>query len=85
MIRYERRIKFLAAGLSAIAGFVDAVAFLELRGFFASFMSGNTTRFAVGLAGWDFLFLQSEQWLWRWERRTRCSFKTVKSTSVSPI
>jgi uncharacterized membrane protein YoaK (UPF0700 family) len=50
MIRYERRIKFLAAGLSALAGFVDATGFLKLGGFFVSFMSGNTTRFAVGLA-----------------------------------
>jgi uncharacterized membrane protein YoaK (UPF0700 family) len=50
MIRYQRRIRFLAAGLSALAGFVDATAFLKLSGFFVSFMSGNTTRFAVGLA-----------------------------------
>ena len=50
MVRYEQRIKFLAAGLSALAGFVDATGFLKLGGFFVSFMSGNTTRFAVGLA-----------------------------------
>jgi uncharacterized membrane protein YoaK (UPF0700 family) len=50
MIRYERRVKFLAAGLSALAGFVDATGFLKLGGYFVSFMSGNTTRFAVGLA-----------------------------------
>jgi uncharacterized membrane protein YoaK (UPF0700 family) len=50
MIRYERRTKFLAAGLSALAGFVDATGFIKLGGFFVSFMSGNTTRFAVGLA-----------------------------------
>ncbi|TFI59714.1 DUF1275 domain-containing protein [Sphingomonas parva] len=37
--------------LSALAGFVDAVAFLELGGFFVSFMSGNSTRLAVGIAG----------------------------------
>lgn len=34
-----------------LAGFVDAVGFVSLGGFFVSFMSGNTTRMAVGLAG----------------------------------
>jgi uncharacterized membrane protein YoaK (UPF0700 family) len=50
MIRYGRRIKLLAAGLTALAGFVDATGFLKLGGFFVSFMSGNTTRLTVGLA-----------------------------------
>ncbi len=50
MIRYDRRVRFLAAGLSALAGFVDAIGFLSLGGYFVSFMSGNTTRLAVGLA-----------------------------------
>jgi uncharacterized membrane protein YoaK (UPF0700 family) len=50
MNRYERRVKILAAGLSGLAGFVDATGFINLGGFFVSFMSGNTTRFAVGLA-----------------------------------
>lgn len=50
MIRTPRRTRFLAAGLSALAGFVDATGFLSLGGFFISFMSGNTTRLAVGLA-----------------------------------
>ena len=40
----------LAGGLSAMAGFVDAVGYLQLRGAFVSFMSGNSTLFAVGLA-----------------------------------
>jgi uncharacterized membrane protein YoaK (UPF0700 family) len=48
--RYDRRVRLLAAGLSALAGYVDAVAFISLGGFFVSFMSGNTTRMAVGLA-----------------------------------
>tara|TARA_R110000824_G_scaffold390760_3_gene587567 strand:- start:47545 stop:48195 length:651 start_codon:yes stop_codon:yes gene_type:complete len=51
MIRYESRITYLAAGLAALAGFVDAVGYLNLGGYFVSFMSGNTTLFAVGLAG----------------------------------
>jgi len=50
VIRYSRRINLLAAGLAALAGFVDATGFLKLGGFFVSFMSGNTTRLAVGLA-----------------------------------
>ncbi|GAA5543555.1 MULTISPECIES: YoaK family protein [Brucella/Ochrobactrum group] len=37
--------------LTASAGFVDAIAFLQLGGFFASFMSGNTTQLGVALAG----------------------------------
>lgn len=36
--------------MSAIAGFVDAIAFVHLGGFFVSFMSGNSTRLGVGLA-----------------------------------
>jgi uncharacterized membrane protein YoaK (UPF0700 family) len=34
-----------------MAGYVDALGFLKLGGFFVSFMSGNTTRLGVGLAG----------------------------------
>jgi uncharacterized membrane protein YoaK (UPF0700 family) len=36
--------------LSALAGYVDATGFIKLGGFFVSFMSGNSTRLAVGLA-----------------------------------
>jgi uncharacterized membrane protein YoaK (UPF0700 family) len=50
VIRYDRRVKLLAAGLSALAGFIDATGFIALGGFFISFMSGNTTRLAVSLA-----------------------------------
>jgi uncharacterized membrane protein YoaK (UPF0700 family) len=50
VIRYHRRVKLLAAGLSALAGFIDATGFIALGGFFISFMSGNTTRLAVGVA-----------------------------------
>jgi len=40
--------------LAALAGFVDALAFTSLGGFFASFMSGNSTRLGVsaGTGGW---------------------------------
>ena len=50
MIRYGRRARLFAASLSALAGFVDAIAFLALGGFFVSFMSGNSTRLGVGAA-----------------------------------
>lgn len=50
MLRYAKRFWFLAAALAALAGYVDAVGFLELGGLFVSFMSGNSTRLSVALA-----------------------------------
>jgi uncharacterized membrane protein YoaK (UPF0700 family) len=50
MTRYDKRVIALAVCLSALAGYVDALGFLKLNGFFVSFMSGNSTRLAVGLA-----------------------------------
>ena len=50
MISHSRADRVLATCASALAGFVDAIAFLALGGFFVSFMSGNTTRLAVDLA-----------------------------------
>jgi uncharacterized membrane protein YoaK (UPF0700 family) len=50
MVRYDRRTQALAVCLSALAGFVDAIGFINLGGFFVSFMSGNSTRLGVGLA-----------------------------------
>ncbi|HTI30495.1 MAG TPA: YoaK family protein [Sphingomonas sp.] len=50
MRRYENHHRLLAIGLAVIAGFVDALGFLELRGMFVSFMSGNSTRLSVGAA-----------------------------------
>lgn len=43
----------LAICLSAMAGCVDAIGFLHLGGYFISFMSGNSTRFAVHLIEGD--------------------------------
>lgn len=49
MDRTESPLIAVAVCLAALAGFVDAMAFTSLGGFFASFMSGNSTRLAVGL------------------------------------
>lgn len=49
MTRYDKRIQALAIGLSMLAGYVDAIGFIQLGGFFVSFMSGNSTRLGVGL------------------------------------
>jgi uncharacterized membrane protein YoaK (UPF0700 family) len=46
----DRRAQALAASLAALAGFMDAVGFLGMGGFFVSFMSGNSTRIGVGVA-----------------------------------
>ena len=37
--------------LTAMAGWVDAVGYLQLGGVFPSFMSGNTTQLGIALAG----------------------------------
>jgi uncharacterized membrane protein YoaK (UPF0700 family) len=50
MTRYDRSLRLLATALAGLAGFVDAVGYLHFGGFFVSFMSGNSTRLAVGLA-----------------------------------
>jgi uncharacterized membrane protein YoaK (UPF0700 family) len=39
--------------LTALAGYVDALGFLRLGGLYLSFMSGNTTQFAVSLGEAD--------------------------------
>lgn len=51
MERYGTRERSFAAALSGLAGYVDAVGFVQSKGFFVSFMSGNSTRLGVGLAG----------------------------------
>ncbi len=50
MRHHENRYRTLAIGLAILAGFVDALGFLRLGGMFVSFMSGNSTRMAVGVA-----------------------------------
>jgi uncharacterized membrane protein YoaK (UPF0700 family) len=53
MRRLSRTGSALACMLAALAGFVDAIGFLKLGGVFASFMSGNSTRFGIGIAEGD--------------------------------
>ncbi len=47
MVHRHPNHKYLAMALAGLAGFVDALGFLSLGGFFISFMSGNSTRFAA--------------------------------------
>ena len=53
MIRFDRSHQHLAVGIAMLAGFVDAIGFVESAGFFVSFMTGNSTRLAVGVAQWQ--------------------------------
>ncbi|OYU16203.1 MAG: hypothetical protein CFE37_02335 [Alphaproteobacteria bacterium PA4] len=49
MIRFGRSSRALAAGLAALAGFVDASGYIASGGYFLSFMSGNSTRLGLAL------------------------------------
>jgi uncharacterized membrane protein YoaK (UPF0700 family) len=50
----EDRTRFgLGVLLTAIAGWVDAIGFISLGGFYVSFMSGNTTQLGIGLTHVD--------------------------------
>lgn len=46
-VNADRRTYTVAVILAALAGYVDAMGYLTLGGFFVSFMSGNTTRAGV--------------------------------------
>ena len=43
----------LGLALTAAAGMIDVIGFIELGGFYTSFMSGNTTQLGAALAGLD--------------------------------
>lgn len=47
---HPRRDQLIAAGLAALAGYVDAVGVIASGGLFLSFMSGNSTRLGIGIA-----------------------------------
>ena len=51
MTRLDRQRQRVAVALSALAGYVDAIAFIASGGYFVSFMSGNSTRLGVAVAG----------------------------------
>lgn len=53
MTHLDRPLLLFATALAALAGFVDAYAFSQLGQFFASFMSGNSTRFGAALVDGD--------------------------------
>lgn len=56
MLSHDPLSQKLAIGLAVLAGFLDALGYLSLGGVFVSFMSGNSTRFAVDTnsgAGWQ--------------------------------
>jgi len=48
VVGYGKQLQGVAIALSSLAGFVDALGFITLGGVFVSFMSGNSTRLAVG-------------------------------------
>lgn len=48
MLSHNRRERTIAIGLAGLAGYVDALGFMTLGGYFIAFMSGNTTRLGVG-------------------------------------
>ena len=50
MHSYRRPTWVIASMMSALAGYVDAIGFLQLGGLFVSFMSGNSTRMGVSLS-----------------------------------
>jgi uncharacterized membrane protein YoaK (UPF0700 family) len=50
MNRFDRPRQGLAIAIAFLAGLVDALGFMSGDRYFVSFMSGNTTRFAVDLA-----------------------------------
>lgn len=54
MTRYPHTTIAFAVCLSALAGYVDAIGFLHLGGFFVSFMSGNSTRMGAAVASGNF-------------------------------
>lgn len=49
MLQYGRNLRALALCYAALAGAVDAIGFIKSGGLFVAFMSGNSTRFAIGV------------------------------------
>ena len=51
MQRFTPQQRLFAYAVAALAGFVDVTGFLQVDGYFVSFMTGNTTLLARDLAG----------------------------------
>jgi len=49
MVRPDHKLVVFAVCLSGMAGFIDALGFINMGGIFVSFMSGNSTRLGVGM------------------------------------
>jgi uncharacterized membrane protein YoaK (UPF0700 family) len=54
MLQSNKKTYTLAVLLAALAGYVDALGFISIGGFFVSFMSGNSTRLGIALSSGDF-------------------------------
>jgi len=53
MMSYRRGERAIAVCLTVLSGYVDAIGFIYLGGYFLAFMSGNSTRLGVGFGqGW---------------------------------
>lgn len=50
MERFDPSLRRMAIGIALLAGFVDATGFLQVDGYYVSFMTGNTTLLALDLA-----------------------------------
>jgi uncharacterized membrane protein YoaK (UPF0700 family) len=59
MTSLDRRRQCVAIALSFLAGYVDAIAFIASGGYFVSFMSGNSTRLGVSVAGGEIVGIVS--------------------------
>lgn len=55
MLSVSRRKIYFAYSLSFLAGYIDAVGYISLSGYFVSFMSGNTTRLAIAISKYNLL------------------------------
>lgn len=74
MIQYDTSFQRLAFCLAGLAGFVDAIGFLGSGGLFVSFMSGNSTRMAIGIT-------EAKLLPWPPQRSSASSLQACFSTS----
>ena len=46
-------VRVLQVAMSALSGYVDAIGFMSLGGFYVAFMSGNSTLLGIGAGTWN--------------------------------